>query len=89
MGKSREGQNILDYAIQEFGSVENAIQVIDAGGFSLSDEIPAGTDLELTIENNGDESIKGFYAKNKLVPNNATPIIQGDAYSGAYSNAYN
>ena len=89
MGASREGQSILDYAIQEFGDVSNAIDVIQAAELSLTDEIAAGTDLELDTENKGERSIKDFYNKQLLTPNNAAPIELGQAYSSAYSNGYN
>jgi hypothetical protein len=89
MAKSREGQNILDYTMQEFGSIENAIEVIVAGNFGLTDEIPAGTDLKLETANKGDQGVKDYYSKKALVTNNAAPATTGDAYSSAYSNAYN
>lgn len=89
MAASREGQSILDYAIQEFGDVSNAIDVIQAAQLSLTDEIPAGTELGLVTENKGERSIRDFYNKQLLTPNNAAPIIEGEAYSSAYSNGYN
>ena len=93
MIKTREGQNMFDVAIQNFGNIDNVFDVIDAGdNLSLTSELNAGTELELSTENNGDEAIKEFYRRRLLITNNASPpgteAVGGD-YNDDYNNDYN
>lgn len=91
MAKVREGQSMLDLAVQEFGTIDNIFDIIDAApelNLSLTSELVAGTQIELVTENVGDESIKDFYRRGVLITNNAAPQ-EGEALGGDYNNDYN
>lgn len=88
-------QNIIDIAIQEYGSVEAIFKVIDGNpNFNLSIEnasLSAHVSELIFADNRTDqeiETVKKFFLEDKVIVNEDNIII-GGAYSSAYSNAYN
>lgn len=88
-------QNIIDVAIQEYGSVEGIFKVIDANkNLDLSIEnasLSAYVSEFIFADNQTDqeiETVKKFFLEDQVIVNEDNLVISG-AYSYAYSNAYN
>ena len=67
------GQNILDIAVQEYGSIEGILQLRKDNGFSFTEDITPGQ----TIEINGKPENKNVHQFLKLYPK----IASGNDYS--------
>lgn len=67
----KEGQNIYDFAIQTYGTLENIFDVLDDNSLTFESELQSGMELNSDNFNKGDNDIK----KLELTPVNAT---QGD-----------
>ncbi len=69
-------QSLLDIAIQHTGSVENAFAIAAENGISISDIVPAGTDIVISSDNDRKE-ILSYYQDKKIKP--ATSRSESDA----------
>ena len=66
-------QSLLDITIQHTGAVENTFAVAIANGLSLTDDLPAGTEIKLPDSVNKDSDVLNYYSAKKLQP--ATAVI--------------
>ena len=66
-------QSLLDIAIQHTGSVENTFAIAVANGLSLTDDLPAGTEIKLPDSVNKDSDVLNYYTAKRLQP--ATAVI--------------
>lgn len=53
-----EGQNIYDFAIEKYGTIENIFDVIDDNSLTLDSELNSGMELNANTFNKGVDSIK-------------------------------
>ena len=79
----KDGQNLYDVTLQEFGTLEELFVVIADNNIDVNKKVSAGQDLKTNNENVGDESVKGFYKLGAISPNNnqgtgLPPQIAGD-----------
>lgn len=66
-------QTLLDISIQATGTPENALWIALQNGLVPSDEIKAGSVLEISSNLINDEDIKRYYKANNILP--ATGVI--------------
>ena len=66
-------QSLLDIAIQHTGAVENTFAMAVANGLSLTDDLPAGTEIQLPDNVNKDSDVLNYYSAKRLQP--ATAVI--------------
>ena len=66
-------QSLLDITIQHTGAVENTFAVAVANGLSLTDDLPAGTEIKLPDSVNKDSDVLNYYTAKRLQP--ATAVI--------------
>ena len=62
------GQNLVDVAMQEYGSINALLQLCIDNGFELGQEVPAGTELIMYESNVVDKRLVAYYkSKNHKV----------------------
>lgn len=66
-------QSLLDIAIQHTGAVENTFALAVANGLSLTDDLPAGTEIKLPDSVNKDSDVLNYYSAKSIQP--ATAVI--------------
>ena len=66
-------QSLLDIAIQHKGAVENTFALAVVNGLSLTDDLPAGTEIKLPDSANKDSDVLNYYTAKRLQP--ATAVI--------------
>ena len=66
-------QSLLDLAVQHTGAVENTFAIAVANGLSLTDDLPAGTEIKLPDSVNKDSDVLNYYSAKRLQP--ATAVI--------------
>lgn len=65
-----EGQNIYDYAIEKYGTIENIFDVIDDNALTFDSELNSGMELNANAFNKGNNAIKRL----ELIPVNTGSI---------------
>jgi len=68
----KNGQSLLDIAMQETGAAEDALQLALMNGICLTDELLTGTDLEIPETENEDRDNVEFYRERGILPATAT-----------------
>ena len=66
-------QSLLDLAVQHTGAVESVFAIAVANGLSLTDDLPAGTEIKLPDSVNKDNDVLNYYTARRLQP--ATAVI--------------
>ena len=66
-------QSLLDLAVQHTGAVESVFAIAVANGLSLTDDLPAGTEIKLPDSVNKDSDVLNYYTAKRLQP--ATAVI--------------
>ena len=66
-------QSLLDIAIQHTGAVESVFAIAVANGLSLTDDLPAGAEIQLPDSVNKDSDVLNYYSAKRLQP--ATAVI--------------
>lgn len=66
-------QSLLDLAVQHTGAVESVFAIAVANGLSLTDDLPAGTEIKLPDSVNKDSDVLNYYSAKRLQP--ATAVI--------------
>lgn len=66
-------QSLLDIAIQHTGAVESVFAIAVANGLSLTDDLPAGTEIKIPDSVNKDSDVLNYYTAKRLQP--ATAVI--------------
>lgn len=66
-------QSLLDIAIQYTGAVESVFAIAVANGLSLTDDLPAGTEIKIPDSVNKDSDVLNYYSAKRLQP--ATAVI--------------
>ncbi len=61
-------QNILDIAIQEFGTVEACVAIAFANGKSITEELVPGQEIKLPADAPTNADIQKYYTQNQLKP---------------------
>lgn len=79
----KDNQNILDFALQEFGTLENLFTLLADNNLTVNSKLKSGQDLTVNKLNVGDEDIKNFVTLKNIIYNNnqgenQPPIIGGD-----------
>lgn len=79
----KDGQNLYDVTLQEFGTLEELFTIIADNDINVNKRLAAGQDLVTNNENVGDETVKGFFKLKAISPNNnqgtgLPPQIAGD-----------
>ena len=82
----REGQNIIDIALQYYGDVEGASNLIQDNNLSLTDALEAGTILHIDEQNLMDELITEYYDNNSVIVNTGAPAQD---IPGEFNNDFN
>ena len=80
--KILHNQSILDLAIQHTGSVENAFSIAIANGICVSDDLNAGSELEVLGKVNID--IQNYFSAKQIRPATAitTAVIDNEPQLG-------
>ena len=68
-------QSLLDLAVQHTGSVENTFALAVVNGLSLTDDLPAGTEINLPDSVNKDSDVLNYYTAKRLQPATAVIIL--------------
>ena len=68
-------QSLLDIAIQHTGAVENTFAMAVANGLSLTDDLPAGTEIKLPDSVNKDSDVLNYYSAKRLQPATAVTLL--------------
>ena len=58
-----EGQNIFDFAIEKYGTLENIFDVLDSNSLTFDSELQGGMELNADTFNKGDDKIKKLELK--------------------------
>lgn len=64
----RDNQNLLDIAIQEYGTVNNLIELARVNSISVTDVLVSGENLQITPSIVSDENIKKYYKSENIIP---------------------
>lgn len=67
----KNGQDIFDVVLQEFGTLDNLGQFITDNGLSINDYISSGQELTINNENTGELRVKNSFEKANFVVMNA------------------
>ncbi len=68
-------QSLLDLAVQHTGAVENTFALAVVNGLSLTDDLPAGTEIKLPDSVNKDSDVLNYYTAKRLQPATAVIIL--------------
>lgn len=67
----KEGQNIFDICLQEFGDLELLIdEVLIPNGLNINSDLSGGQEININTFGKGDENLKDFVKLNRLTFNN-------------------
>lgn len=80
---TKVGQNLFDIAMQEYGSVENIVNLIQDNGLNFDYQVIAGKELIINNSNKGNENVKLFMKRNDIKPAHA---LFGTDYLAKYEN---
>lgn len=72
----KHSQSVFDVSIQEYGTVEAALEIAFANDVSLTEELIAGDELELPEFENTNPEIMAYYNKHQIKP--ATALSDAD-----------
>jgi hypothetical protein len=90
--EAKDGQNIMDVTIQEFGDIENFFDILTDNDLSIDSYIQGGQQITANTTGEGEEEVKEFYINNNIKPKNNQgdnlPPLMAGAYSNDYSNDY-
>lgn len=83
-------QNLLDIALQEYGSVEGVINLVVANNRSITDDLFAGDELIIDADP-VDQLMLDFYRKNQIKPATGVPLLNMACRftDRAYTNGFN
>lgn len=70
-------QSLLDLAVQHTGAVENTFALAVVNGLSLTDDLPAGTEIKLPDSVNKDSDVLNYYTAKRLQPATAVIMLSG------------
>lgn len=73
---TRNGQNLLDIAIQATGEATTALAIALANGICLTDDLEVDQEIDVPGEIIGDENIKLYYRERGYKP--ATAVTPSD-----------
>jgi len=85
----KDGQNLYDVTLQEFGTLEELFVVIGDNDIDVNKRVAAGQDLVTNNENVGDETVKGFYKLKNISPNNNQGTGLPPQIAGDFNNDFN
>ncbi len=68
---TKVGQNLFDIAMQEYGSAENIVNLIQDNDLAFDYQVAAGKELIINNANKGNENIKLFMLRNNIKPTHA------------------
>ena len=86
--KSREGQDIFDVTLQEFGDVQNLFDLLNANdNINQNSKLLASTELTINNENIGNTIIKSQFKKLNFTIVNSD--IEGLQTEGDFNNDFN
>lgn len=90
---AKDNQSILDFALQNFGTLEQLYTLLADNSLSANSKLSAGQELTVNNVNVGDEDIKNFVTLKNVSFNNdqgvnLPPILGGD-YGNDFGNDYN
>jgi hypothetical protein len=77
----RNNQTLLDIAIQEAGSIEAAIDLIEQNNLSITDQLTPASNLEFT-ESVSNVDIKSYFKGNNLRPATGLSLSGPEVKSG-------
>jgi hypothetical protein len=89
-----EGQNLVDVALQEGGTISQLFVLADANGLGITDTLEPGQVLKLPAGLVARPDITGYYIRQNYrvntgeVPASTPQPMDGDYLAGDYSNDY-
>jgi hypothetical protein len=87
--KSRNLQDIIDIAIQNFGDIESGLfDFLTTNGLNLNSKITGGTVFTLNNENKGVVRVQKFFKTHRFIVSNADQN-QINTTIGEYNNDFN
>lgn len=72
---TKNGQSVFDIAIQAKGDVSRAVEIADQNSISVTDSIPAGTELDLD-QDEISIAVK-YYQENEIFPGTYAEVTGG------------
>ena len=72
----QEKQSIFDIALQEFGRLDDLVQICIDNNISISTALTTKQELIINNEGIGNEKVKDFYSLNNIKPNNNFVDVQ-------------
>lgn len=74
-----KGQNLLDIAIQETGSIENVFLIAEANSVSVTDNLSAGVSIIIPDSVVIDTKVKNYFDGRKLKPATSVDSQSGES----------
>lgn len=65
-----QGQNIYDFCLEKYGTLENIFNVIDENSLTLNSDLNSGQELNSDTLNKGDNLVKLYISNRNIKPNN-------------------
>jgi len=84
----KEGQNIFDVCLQNFGTLENLFDLLSVNNINVNSNLSSGQILVINNESVGNELIKSTIIKENLVFVNEQ-LKNDDLQGGDYNNDHN
>ena len=85
---AKHGQNIIDVAVQNFGTIENIFDMLQDNNLSLNSELKSGQFILAKTEGKGDNSVKNYVLLKNYSFNNAQFKVATGDYNTDFNNDY-
>lgn len=90
--RASDGQNMFDVCLQAYGELSSIIQLLSDNDLSLDDTVK-GNQAFIVDSNAGNNDVKKFSVRSRIIFNNSTSesdtsVLGGD-YNDDYNNDYN
>lgn len=76
MEVTKNGQNLLDIALQATGDASSALALAIANGLCLTDDLEVEQTIEVPADIDGDANVRAFYRERNIHP--ATGVTKTD-----------
>jgi len=76
----KEGQTILDVALQEYGSIESLQDFLTDNGLDWNSDLREGQEVEINTAGRGNAMIREYFVANSISLNNGEEYIGPDYF---------
>ena len=86
--KVNQGQNLLDIALQEYGSTEGVINLVFDNSLDINSPLAGGDELVIDDNKVINAEVVKYYIDRKLKPNTGEPPPQEDLSLGIFDDSF-